>query len=64
MGGIVKICRNPMIQVGDTTKILVGELQGMWRYRLGNYRLIYQPDKEKHVVFLLAVGPRGGVYGD
>ena len=39
MEAIVKICRNPMTQHGDTTKILVGELRGMWRYRLGDYRL-------------------------
>lgn len=64
MGAIVKICRDPMTQRGDTEEILTGQLRGKWRYRLGDYRLIYQPDKQKHIVFLLAVGPRGGVYGD
>jgi mRNA-degrading endonuclease RelE of RelBE toxin-antitoxin system len=64
MEAIVEICRDPLTQRGDTWKPLTGELRGMWRYRLGDYRLICKPEKPKHTVFLLAVGARGGIYPD
>jgi mRNA interferase RelE/StbE len=64
MEAIVEICRDPLTQRGDTWKPLTGKLRGMWRYRLGDYRLICKPEKPKHTVFLLAVGARGGIYED
>ena len=53
IGAIVAICRDPMSKRGNTVKPLVGELQGMWRYRLGDFRLIYEPDTENSVVHCL-----------
>jgi len=47
---------------GDTIKPLSGELRGRWRYRIGDYRLIYRPDAQTRTVFLLAVLPRGAAY--
>ncbi len=47
---------------GDTVKPLSGELRGRWRYRIGDFRLIYWPDEERRTVFLLAVLPRGAAY--
>ena len=42
---------------------LHGELQGLWRWRVGKYRVVYViVEKEKTVVFL-DVGLRKGIYG-
>lgn len=64
MEAIVEICRDPTSRRSDKFKPLVRELQGWWRYRIGDYRLIYRPDEQKHTVFLLAVASRGSVYED
>ncbi len=59
---IVKICENPMSPQGNTVKPLRYQLQGMWRYRIGDSRLICQPDTEKQVVHFLGLRPRGEAY--
>jgi mRNA-degrading endonuclease RelE of RelBE toxin-antitoxin system len=64
MAAIVELCRDPLTLHGDTEKILINDMRGLRRYRLGDYRLIYRLDKLRRTVFLLAVGPRGGIYGD
>ena len=57
-----KICETPMLIIGDTNKPLKGEMQGLWRYRIGDYRVIYKPDiTNKHIV-LLSFACRGGIY--
>ena len=61
---IADICKKPTESRGDTIKPLQGELKGKWRYRIGDYRLIYQPDEQTHTVFLLAMFPRGSAYVD
>lgn len=62
MAAIAEICRNPMKSRGDTVKLLSGELAGKWRFRIGDYRLVYLPNEGKHTVYLLAIRPRGSVY--
>jgi mRNA-degrading endonuclease RelE of RelBE toxin-antitoxin system len=47
---------------GDTVKPLTENMDGLWRYRVGGYRLIYQPNCEKREVYLVGFGPRGSVY--
>jgi mRNA-degrading endonuclease RelE of RelBE toxin-antitoxin system len=64
MAAIAEICRNPQKPRGDTVKPLSGELAGKWRFRLGDYRLVYLPDMRKHTVHLLAIRPRGSVYDE
>ena len=59
---IVAICQDPMSPHGNTVKPLGDELQGMWRFRLGDFRLIYEPDTEKSVVHFLGLKPRSGAY--
>lgn len=59
---IVSISQNPAEPRGDTIKPLQGPFKGMWRYRIGDHRLIYRPNIEKHIVYLLWVAPRGNVY--
>ncbi len=38
-------------------------LSGLWKYRIGDYRLICEIQKEKMVVLVLRVGHRSKVYG-
>lgn len=62
LDAITDICIHPMEVRGDTVKPLTGELAGCWRYRLGDYRLIYQPIKEAHRIDLITIGGRGSIY--
>ena len=62
LGAIVEICRDPMSARGNTVKPLRNHFQGMWRYRLGDLRLIYEPDAEKTVVHFLGLKPRSEAY--
>ncbi len=53
--------QDPVTPRGNTIKKLKG-WDNVWRYRLGDYRLIYSADPQSRVVQLLAVGPRNSVY--
>jgi len=59
---LIEISREPVSIVGDTKKPLTGTLKGLWRYRLGDHRLIYQPDKTSLTVILLQFSPRSSSY--
>jgi mRNA-degrading endonuclease RelE of RelBE toxin-antitoxin system len=59
---ISKLIRAPTEAVGDTVKPLTKNLAGLWRYRIGDYRLVYQPDTESRGVVLISFSPRGGAY--
>jgi len=41
---------------------LRGELKGYWRWRIGEYRIIYKIDDSLHLVVFLDVGPRKSIY--
>ena len=43
-------------------KPLHGEKPGLWRYRVGDYRLICDIQDEKITVMILEIGHRKGVY--
>ena len=43
-------------------KSLRHELQGLWRYRVGDYRMICHIENEQVVVLVLAVAHRSTVY--
>ncbi len=47
---------------GDTIKPLSGDKEGMWRYRIGDYRLVYLPQDPPKCVKLLDFSSRGSVY--
>ena len=49
---------NPRI-FGEALK---GNLQSLWRYRVGDYRIICQINNEKITVLILAIGHRKEVY--
>jgi|GEM_PF-368919 len=57
-----KIVKDPLKEIGDTIKPLSRDMKGLWRYRIGDYRLIYRPEVERNRVVLLCCGARGGVY--
>ncbi len=59
---IVEVCEDPMTPRGNTIKRLTGDMGGYWRYRLGDFRLVYRPDVDRLTVYCYRLAPRGGVY--
>ena len=41
---------------------LKGELEGLFRWRVGEYRMIYKIDEQKGYIVLVDVGPRRSIY--
>ena len=41
---------------------LLRDLEGLWKYRVRRYRIVYAIDRKSRVVRLMAVGPRRYVY--
>lgn len=54
-----ELAQDPVTPRGNTIKKLSG-WENLWRYRLGDYRLIYAVGK--NAVQLLAIGPRKDIY--
>jgi mRNA-degrading endonuclease RelE of RelBE toxin-antitoxin system len=59
---LLEICKRPMTPNGDTVRPLSREMRGLWRYRLGDFRLIYKPVPERGHVILVTFDSRGSVY--
>jgi mRNA-degrading endonuclease RelE of RelBE toxin-antitoxin system len=59
---IINLCKKPMISVGDTIKPLTNYKYDFWRYRLGDYRLIYLTNEQKKIVRLFEFGKREDIY--
>jgi len=59
---ISKITVSPIEMKGDTIKPLTGDLNGLWRCRIGDDRLIYFPDVEERKIVLIIFSNRGAVY--
>lgn len=51
-------CKNPR-HFGEQLR---GDLAGLWRYRVGDYRIICEIQEEKLVVLALAIGHRREIY--
>lgn len=51
-------CENPR-QKGHA---LVGDLQDLWRYRVGDYRIIAQIEDDKVIIMVVKIDKRGEVY--
>ena len=45
-----------------TGKALTGDKTGLWRYRVGDYRLISKMDKGKLVILMVEKGHRSKMY--
>ncbi len=43
-------------------KALQGSLKGLWRYRIGDYRLICQIKDNELIILLLEIGHRKDIY--
>ncbi len=43
-------------------KPLTGPYRGLWKFRLGDYRIIYSIEKAKLVIFVLRIRHRKDVY--
>lgn len=56
------LAMSPIQQQGDTVKPLIGDLKGLWRYRIGDYRLIYLPDSFRREIVLMSFDSRGQIY--
>jgi mRNA interferase RelE/StbE len=52
--------RNP--RSGNNIKPLKGELAGAYRYRVGDYRVVYTIDDEVVRVFIITIAHRRDVY--
>jgi mRNA-degrading endonuclease RelE of RelBE toxin-antitoxin system len=56
------ISTTPTVRMGDTVNALSGDCEALWRYRIGDYRLIYRPDTDNARVVLITVVSRGAAY--
>ena len=52
--------KNPYF--GSNIKKLKGEFDGVYRFRIGDYRLFYKIDKDKVIIFILSLKPRKDSY--
>jgi addiction module RelE/StbE family toxin len=62
LSAIGTIYKDPFTPKGDTIKPLSTDLKGFWRYRIGDYRLVYTIDRENKHIFLIAFASRGDIY--
>jgi mRNA interferase RelE/StbE len=59
---VTKIIKDPTDQRGDTIKPLGSDFKGLWRYRIGDFRLVYLPDPETNQITFISFASRGEVY--
>jgi addiction module RelE/StbE family toxin len=59
---ISQILREPNTTKGDTIKPLKSDKKGLWRFRIGHYRLVYHPDGQNRKIKLMSFGSRSDVY--
>ena len=41
---------------------MVGEWQGYYRLRIGDFRVIFWLDQEARIIYVDYIGPRGDIY--
>ncbi len=51
---------NPLLD--PNVRALTGKLQGDYRLRVGDLRILFTPDKENKVIYVFAILPRGDAY--
>jgi mRNA interferase RelE/StbE len=52
--------RDPLF--GGSIRPLVGQFKGLYRYRVGDLRVIFRPIRESRIVEIIAILPRGDAY--
>ena len=58
MEGNLIDCQDPRFYC----KALTGNFKGIWRYRIGAYRLLAKIDDDKLIIFAIDVGHRKNIY--
>lgn len=58
------ISESPTEPNGNTVKPLGHQLKGIWRYRVGDYRLLYKPDASSKQILLLRFSHRKKAYDE
>ena len=43
-------------------RALTGKLQGDYRFRVGDWRILFTPDKDAKMLYVFAILPRGDAY--
>ena len=57
------ILRSPFRHENPTTiKPLHGKKKGLYRYRIGDLRFIYQVDKKERLIYIVQIDTRGNIY--
>lgn len=59
---LMELSREPATPKGDTIKPLTADKKGFWRYRIGDFRLVYKPDRSKATVLAVSFSDRGSAY--
>jgi mRNA interferase RelE/StbE len=58
---LTELARNPL-RPNRNVKRLVHS--GRWRLRIGDWRVIYEIETNRLLIFVIKIGPRGSVYDD
>lgn len=62
---ILRYLRERIAGAGDPRRFghaLTGDLKGLWRYRVGDYRIVAQVEDDRFVVLVVTIGHRREVY--
>lgn len=62
---ILRYMREPIAGTKDPRSFghaLTGDLKGLWRYRVGDYRIVAQIEDDRFIVLVVTVGHRREVY--
>ena len=62
---ILRYLRERIAGAGDPRRFghaLTGDLKGLWRYRVADYRIVAQIEDGRFIVLVLAIGHRREVY--
>jgi mRNA interferase RelE/StbE len=54
----IYLCQNPAL----LGKPLKGIFKGLYRYRFGDYRIIYSIDRKENAILILRIGNRKDIY--
>ena len=59
---IEKILLKPMQNISNTCMPLSGNKRGLWRYRFGDYRILYEPDTKNRNLVFMDIDSRDSIY--
>jgi mRNA interferase RelE/StbE len=63
--GVLRYLRERIADSDDPRRLgqaLTGDRKGLWRYRVGDYRIVAAIEDDRFVVLVVAVGHRREVY--